>query len=84
VANSSHHQAVWPISRGASQSVSNWKLTWLRSESFAGDGGVSLYAIGQERFWLVDAGRSEARRFVDFDEALSYFQCALLVKNEGS
>jgi hypothetical protein len=46
----------------------------LRSESFAGDGAVNLYEIGQERFGLVDAGRSEARRFVDFGEATRYFE----------
>jgi hypothetical protein len=44
-----------------------------RSESIAGGLGLALYEIGQERFWLVDAGRSEARRFVDYDEALTYF-----------
>jgi hypothetical protein len=74
VAGSPHsHRTIWRLDRGASQSVANWRLSWLRSESFAGDGAVSLYEIGQERFWLVDAGRSEVRRFVDYGEALTYF-----------
>jgi hypothetical protein len=71
VANSthSHRHTIWPLDRGVSQSVANWRLTWL-----AGKCGANLYMIGNGRGYVVDHCRDDAFRFDDHLEAEAYYR----------